>query len=291
VRNAIGSRVAAASAALAIAACSPYSSSSSSVDGGSIGEMDSGPMSSLEDADTTSPEDAGSIHAGSALEFDGITAHVESPYVAIPKEFTLEAWVCPDQYVAANEMVIFAEDESNFANKQFRFGLDGTGHLYFVMSDALTSTHGLRTNSTNAFTSKASLPLGKFTHVAVTKSLGVFTLLINGQVDTMTSLDDFQRNGPAVQMRIGARVDSDGTSVKDPFKGTIDEVRLWSVARTSVQILEAMRTELPRENPDFDNLLSYWRFDEDAGAMTTDTKSGAAGNLVATPKWQKSTAF
>jgi hypothetical protein len=282
-------RVAAACAALMIVACSPYSSSSTSPDGSTVDENDAG--SKLADDAGSGTPDAGIIHAGSALVFDGMNGHVESPYVAIPKEFTVEAWVCPDQYVASTEMVIFAEDESNFPNKQFRLGLDGTGHLFFVMSDAATSTHNLRVNSKNAFVSTAALPLGKFTHVAVTKSLAVFTLFIDGQVDTMMSFADFQRDGPAVQMRIGARVDSDGSGVKDPFKGTIDEVRLWDVARTNVQILGLMRTEIPPENPDFTHLVSYWRFDEGSGAMTTDTKSGAAGNLVATTTWEKSTAF
>jgi hypothetical protein len=298
MRGAIGlSGVTAAVVAVALFfSCSPFASSTStSVDGSTTETADSGAIAADGGAAIPAADDGGldggALHSSSALVFDGVDAHVESPFVAIPQELTLEAWVCPDQYDATHDWVIFAEDQSGAPAQEFRLGLDGQGRLFFVMSDGFGNNHGMRSGSTYNFTSVALLPLGKFTHVAVTKSIAQFTFFINGQEDTSKAFADFTRDGPHTQMRIAARVDSDGKSVKDPFKGTIDEVRLWDVARTTTQIAAAMKTEISLSDPDFAHVVSYWRFDEGAGSMTSDTKSGAAGNLVATPKWTKSTAF
>ena len=71
------------------------------------------------------------------------------------------------------------------------------------------------------------------------------------------------------------------------LEGQIDEVRVWSVARTRQQIRENMHLRLHGDEP---GLLGYWRFDEGAGGMAYDaTANGHDGRLHSSPAWVVST--
>jgi hypothetical protein len=238
-------------------------------------------------ADQASPTNGA---AGFALAFDGKVAHVESAFIAIPQNFTVEAWVEPASFNAAGENEIFAEDEQNAADQLFRLGLDSTGHLFFVMSDSAGSTHGLRNGAVNVLSAPSPLPLGKFSHVAVTKNATVFSVYVDDALVSSLILTDFVRDGPATQLRIGARIAPDGTSPTDVFAGMIDEVRLWNVARTATQLHQDAPREIALTDADFASLVSYWKFDEGTGSTTTDSRTNAGGNLIAAA-WVKSMAF
>lgn len=60
------------------------------------------------------------------------------------------------------------------------------------------------------------------------------------------------------------------------FPGAIDEVRVWSVARTAEQIAKAMRRKLTGKEP---GLVAYWDFDEPSTAFVRDV-TGHGNNLV-----------
>jgi len=67
------------------------------------------------------------------------------------------------------------------------------------------------------------------------------------------------------------------------FDGKIDEVRIWSLARTQTEIQGYMNQPLTgNEN----GLIGYWRFDEGAGALATDaTGLGANGAISSADLW------
>ena len=61
------------------------------------------------------------------------------------------------------------------------------------------------------------------------------------------------------------------------FRGVIDEVRIWNTARTKKQIKRYMNRPL---RGDEDNLVAYWKFDEDSGQILKDlTKNHNDGQL------------
>ena len=70
------------------------------------------------------------------------------------------------------------------------------------------------------------------------------------------------------------------------WAGQVDEVRVWSVARSQAQIQEQMQHELSGKRT---GLVAYWAFDEGAGSVAGDSSGNEwAGHLVNDPSWQKS---
>jgi hypothetical protein len=85
--------------------------------------------------------------------------------------------------------------------------------------------------------------------------------------------------------RIGARVDCSGTAPDAFFNGFIDEVRVWSIARTQADIATNMSSPLFPSNPAWPGLRAYWRLDDGAGTVARDEKNAYPGTLVNGPVW------
>ncbi|MDP9036397.1 MAG: hypothetical protein M3O50_16475 [Myxococcota bacterium] len=226
--------------------------------------------------------------AGKALYFDG-TSYVDIGAQAIPADFTFEAWILRD--ASTLEGTVMAKDRAAQAAGQCRLAVDSAGHLYFEGSDSSGSDHGLW-NTTFSVLSPGVIPVGTWTHVAVTKSGANFVLYVNGvSVISFTASANFVISGPATSFRIGSRVASDGVSMVLPFAGVIDEVRVWNVARTQAKISANMAASIAATNTDFPSLVGYWHLDEGAGTTTADATGGLIGTLVSSPLWVTSSAY
>jgi len=229
--------------------------------------------------------DAPLVTAGFALDFDGGNYVAIGPFT-IPSDFTIEAWVQPTS--TANETYIIAEDRDGQGDGQFRLGI-AAGKLFFMMTDGGGSSHGLYAGGYSLM-SPQTIPTGMWSHVAVSKSGAAFELVVDGvSAATFTSsAPTIVYGGPAVVLRIAARVGSDGTSAEGTFDGTIDEVRFWDLARSDAAIASTMSMEIPKASA---GLMAYWRFDEGMGTTTADQEGAYPGTLVSSPLWVVSTAF
>jgi len=106
----------------------------------------------------TPDADAGVTGTGSALRFAN-NSYVQIGPLPIPTDFTLEAWVSPSNF--GSERYIVAKERNDESDDQFRFGHDGEGRLFFMMSDDDGEDHGLLANDTSyALLSPAALTLG-----------------------------------------------------------------------------------------------------------------------------------
>jgi len=75
------------------------------------------------------------------------------------------------------------------------------------------------------------------------------------------------------------------------FKGQIDEVRVWEIALSKVEIRDWMCRKVTALHPQFKKLAVYWKLDENTG-VTANDKSTNADNATLTngPVWVNSGA-
>lgn len=247
------------------------------------------------DAPTDTTVAPAPIHAGTALAFKSSSnQYIDFPNIPLPADFTLEAWIRPAP--TGNDAMIVAEDKLFNTADQFRFALLSTGELYLAMSDQSSNYFGLMDYTKPAgpaqfaLHSPSPLPYGAWSHVAVTKSGADFALLVDAKiVSSFKAASATFSRAADWSFRIGARMGIGGPDAF--FDGTIDEVRLYTRARSAAEIASDMSTELVASSPGFGELSSYWRFDEGAGTTAHDDKKAFEGTIKSGPAWVPSDAF
>ncbi|MCX6674441.1 MAG: neuraminidase-like domain-containing protein [Methanothrix sp.] len=116
-------------------------------------------------------------------------------------------------------------------------------------------------------TSSASLPQGRSTHVCVTLDKNTVKFYINGIESNLIATQYVNINIENGFLNVGRSFD--GENGGDYFCGMIKELRIWSRARTGVEINSYLYRKVP---PSSAGLVGYWRFDEVA--------EGKAGDLT-----------
>jgi WD40 repeat protein/serine/threonine protein kinase len=116
--------------------------------------------------------------------------------------------------------------------------------------------------------SRCTPPAGAWTHVALAYGTDMAALYVNGiQVMSRPALGVLGDQHPDLdELRIGGR-----QAARSPFRGRIDEVRVWSVARSAAQVRAGMRAAPRPEEP---GLAGWWRFDEGEGSIARDLAGG-----------------
>jgi hypothetical protein len=230
-----------------------------------------------------------------SLAFDGTNDAVyvaHSPSLNLTSEVTIEAWVKPSMVVPDAEVLSKAQEFSSEANYNLKlFGgkptfsyYDGTGQNNYYVADVLVATN-------------------QWQHLAVAYNYSTYQigLYLNGQLQTgsWTTFGGGVPDNPNPvttpnDLCIGAtRVyyPGYGYQVGDPydsFAGAIDEVRLWRIARSQLDVQANMFAKLTGQEA---GLVGYWRLDEGAGTMaydlTTNANHGVLGGGLAArqPQW------
>lgn len=193
----------------------------------------------------------------------------DNPVFATPRSFTAEAWVLPQSHTAHELQVIAARWNGNPNEQSWVLGLVGQklaypavrqespGWFRDVVLGAPTGrlVFGLLPENAagpRGFASTASVPLGRWTHVAASVDGEVVQLYIDGRLDAQHVLVGGFRNSVA-PLTLGNALDPrrltdfGGDLRLDPgpveeqfygFHGTLDEVRLSSRARSAFDSTE-----------------------------------------------------
>lgn len=101
----------------------------------------------------------------------------------------------------------------------YNFGIYTDDKLYVRNSGTLVQATG------------ATIPVGKWTHVAVVYNGSVVAFYVNGNLDTVVS-SSTNPAGNAIQFALGCR----GSITQDFFDGLMKDAGLWNVALTPIQI-------------------------------------------------------
>ena len=217
----------------------------------------------------TSLTAATTVDAEYALQFDG-TQQVDGTNSNLPQgnaARTMEAWIKPSE---THNGTIF--NYGKFATNTRAGILYIGGKLYFVGENSDVQGNIV-------------LPVGKWTHVAASYDGSYMTLYVNGVVDVTAALPRGAHNTTGYNWRIGNG--SDINYLREPFKGTIDEVRVWDYARTQAEIKSAMRRNLAADES---GLVAYYQLNDGPDSTTTadSSSSESDGELAGTsslPSW------
>jgi hypothetical protein len=216
---------------------------------------------------TTSMTDNCSI--GNGLNFDGtndlVTINSNSSLNS-STAFTYEGWI----YVQSTSE-LFPTVYSRAVGDAMWLQGGGTSHIWTLSARVSGGQiDGVTTISENTWT-----------HVALTYSAGTVRLYINGILQNTISATP---QGIGLPLYLGFWVGHGR-----PFRGTMDEFRVWNVARTQAEITASMNTEISVQA----NLVAYYQFNQGvAGGNNTgintaidlsgNANTGALGNFALT---------
>ncbi|MBK8097920.1 MAG: LamG domain-containing protein [Planctomycetes bacterium] len=220
------------------------------------------------------------IGTNAALGFDGvndITYVPQHPVVSGLWDFTIEFLVRTSQRSSATPILISKwRGNSGTSN-------DDTFSVRMQSSGVVTVQ--LATGNTWAWGATGSLAVndGAWRHVAVSRRGTVVTIYVDGQPDGAGTFAGLLNWFPTpITFGNGLFYASETPGATTWFDGDMDEIRIWSVARTQGQIA-AMRTVglLGTES----GLIGYWRMDEDQGSQSLFNSAAATGRALDGSLW------
>ena len=174
--------------------------------------------------------------------------------------FTIETWVKINTVPGYN--IIFANRPSGSNQQGYAFMLlDGKPYFESYFSGSLATT---------------AISANVWTHVAVVFNGGTCSFYINGALVHSTSGVNILSR-PSATALIGIL-----TNGWADFNGSMDEFRIWNVARTQTQILGNMSHNTLCDNT---GLVAYFPFDENGGSTVSSTVGGFVGTLVGGATW------
>ncbi|MBN1419289.1 MAG: hypothetical protein JXP34_10960 [Planctomycetes bacterium] len=194
-----------------------------------------------------------------ALSFNGgqCVAIAWNAALDFDEQVTVEGWIYPTNLNGYNTLL---RKNVNYLQDNYDLRLDGGRTLEF-----LCKING----SMHRFSSSFSFQTNRWYHIAGTFDGNALRSYADGQL-----VGTYPCPGRLAMDRVMTYI---GHGDGDYVRGRIDEVRLWSVARTEGQIREAKNHGVDPTNPD---LVGYWRFDETDGQVAIDaTGHGLDGVL------------
>jgi hypothetical protein len=185
-----------------------------------------------------------------SLSFDGTDDYVSTAFVGVSgaQPRTVEAWV--------NTTANCIPGSGGVQQVILDWGGTGTGARFTLN---LLWANSIRLEvAGNGLSGTLAINDGVWHHVAAVYNPNVGTnqikLYIDGQLHVQGNLTVPVNTGSSVPFQIGKRVDG-----INPFLGKIDEVRVWSSARTDSEIITNYNRQLCGTQP---GLTAYYRFDQ-----------------------------
>jgi len=210
-----------------------------------------------------------------ALTFDGANDYVAidnySYNSSTNSALTVEAWI---KTSSGGDQIIASFDRNEYWRLEINGSGAGTGQVGF---DLMTSTGQLDFGGTTRVDD------GKWHHVAGVFNNGVVSIYVDGVLDATTLTGSTFGSGNTRFGFVG--VGSEATTFNgttgplSEFNGEMDEVRIWSSAKTQAQIRNSMCSHVPGNETGLD---IYFKFDETAGTTINDysTSTVSSGTMI-----------
>ena len=183
---------------------------------------------------------------GKDIELDGINDLVNIPDLTLANDFTLESWV---------------KLAPGIDYKDGIFGNGSNVHLYFVAGKPRLYAYGVRV------TANTEISEDTWAHIALTRSGTILTMYVNGVEDGTGNW-----NG-------SLNIKSLGQGYRGYFKGIMDEVRIWNIARSGSEINANYTKSVI---PSTAGLIGYWTLNETGQTVIDASSFGNHGSLGST---------
>ena len=244
-------------------------------------------ISTISFADTNKLSDT----VNGALLFDGTNDFINIPYNPAfnVQTFTVECWV------KFRNIETSGEDDSwgNVEQVLFSKGIDNqTGTFHFFERHVNGKYHlgleaGLYTSGDIVISDPLDLVNGQWYHAAGSYDGNTLKVYLNGKLVGSHTIGYFSFTNTGI-LSIGHHPHESGNLWQFYTNGYIQEVRLWSKARSADEIKETMYEYLDNAN----GLISSWHLDNADSQTIIDTTGGHNGYLGSTygqdsndPKW------
>jgi len=221
--------------------------------------------------------------ASRALSFDGTNDHVNfgtSPAIGT-SDFTVEAWVRTGM---STDGVIAQSRQNGTSNGQWTFqignGASNAGKLYFM---DWSTNYGFQCLSSSTVNDNT------WHHIAFRRSGTSGQMFIDGNADLETACDG--GSSEISYQSLDYALGFDRRDSNDYFDGEMDEVRVWSEARTQNELREYMFKPLLGQES---NLASYFPLDnprhDTVHDMSLNNRHGTFNGMTAGATTLTSTA-
>ena len=224
------------------------------------------------------PEDSAvtsfSYTIGNSLLFDGMNDEVTisgiTDYQATDA-LTIEAWIKPNSWSDFDGILNYAKDQGP-SKAGFGFVYFATGWRFFLKTT---------TNSIDYISmAEVSTPSGQWTHLAATYDGEKVRIYRNGSaIDSTDAMGDIQWTGAPSDFKLGSFTKAGSTGY---FDGQIDDVRIWNIVRTGIQIKASREITIDKNEP---GLVGYWQMDAGSGGTATDSTSTANHGIINGATW------
>jgi hypothetical protein len=196
--------------------------------------------------------------AGTSLVLGGrgdMAVAADRPIFDRNGHLTVEAWIEHDGTSETDAIVLTRQHPAQENMTSYELSLVGSGEhvpVRFMLDGHARSV-----------TSSVTVPAGRFTHVAGVYDGSSLTIYVNGQEAGSVEVNGVPATGVG-PLRFGGNASGDRG-----YRGKIDEVRIWHVARSAEQLSVDHRSGWG----DASDLAAYFRFDEQVGSIARSSAS------------------
>ncbi len=209
---------------------------------------------------------------GSALDFNGLqSAWMENdPALDLNQIVTLETWVKVDRYDNTWTPLFYKGDPNDANQRTYSVWLNSNGSVLLSTGDG---------GAQSTQTASGLITVGEWHHVAAVmdRVAGTLRVLVDGvQQASITNLRKNPASSNANPLYLGTSVEASSNHAS--LVGSMDEIRVWNVARGNEDIVATMNAQLVGNEV---GLVAYIKADEDGGDVAADgTGNGHDAHLA-----------